>query len=497
MSVFVTSTSSVSRHGAFAIERQPPAVLKAQGTGVALLVAQFPWGPDQTNVLTPASVSDRGLTLAPPGMSRTGAGYLSTIRRAFPTLKTIRVMGTAAAIAASNLLNATPATAVVVTLKYKGVAGNSVIATVQTASDLNANHFDLRVTVSGLSGSTEDYFQNINFSGTGADSVIDYTKARLVGTVTKSIASRPVNGTYTFSGGAEGTINAARYIGTAQAGDFGIAKAEGDTSIRHVYVDDPGNTDRAAVNAALNAHVNFMGDRSTYINGDSGQDVPTAQTTVGLNRSDRVIFVDPWVTISDDTDGTVRLVPPGGFAASVKSQISPSTSFAWKAQEIGDMLAGIVDLEQDRGGAIGGMTDQGIAVIIREDDGGFRFESDNTAITPSDPSRRRQTRRALADYIAIAFVRSVRAQVDSPNVEENQDVLKVALDGFMSTMKANKKLDANHLPFVVDYSIPNPDDVNTPDGIADGDFFLPLDVQTPSSMERIFLSLQAGELVVI
>jgi hypothetical protein len=177
--------------------------------------------------------------------------------------------------------------------------------------------------------------------------------------------------------------------------------------------------------------------------------------------------------------------------------MSPTTSFAWKAQEVGDFLQGIVDLEQDRGGAIGGLSDQGIAVLIREDSGGFRFESDNTTITPTDPSRRRQTRRAIADYIAVAFVGSIRPFVDSPNIEENQDPIKVALDGFMGTLVANKKLDANHLPFVNGYKILNADDVNTPTGIANGDFFIPLDVKTPSSMERIFLSLRAGELVVI
>src|SRR4051812_23648427 len=114
MTVFVTSTSSVSRHGAFAIERQPPAALRAQGTGVALLLAQFPWGPDQLSVYEPTSIADRSYTLAPPGMSRTGSGYLSTIRRAFPTLKSIRVLGTAAAIATCNLQNAVPATIAVV-----------------------------------------------------------------------------------------------------------------------------------------------------------------------------------------------------------------------------------------------------------------------------------------------------------------------------------------------------------------------------------------------
>ena len=76
MGVFINSRSSAVRHAVFAEERTPPAVIQAVGTGVTGLVGQFPWGPDDS-VIQPTDPADRGLILAPPGMSRIGSGWLA------------------------------------------------------------------------------------------------------------------------------------------------------------------------------------------------------------------------------------------------------------------------------------------------------------------------------------------------------------------------------------------------------------------------------------
>src|SRR5580704_13498227 len=99
MPVFVSSFSQ-TRHAVFAIERTPPAVITPTGTGVAAYVAQFPWGPSQT-LTTYASTKDMFNTLAPPGMARTGSGYLGLIRKGFPTLRVLRVTAASGTLAAS------------------------------------------------------------------------------------------------------------------------------------------------------------------------------------------------------------------------------------------------------------------------------------------------------------------------------------------------------------------------------------------------------------
>jgi hypothetical protein len=496
MGVFVTSTASVSRHGVFAIARTPPAIIKAIGTGVACIVGVFPWGPDSADsgVETPTDVGARANTFAPPGMSRTGDGYLSTIAKGFPTLKVVRVLGSAAAKASAALLEtATPI--ITVTLKYKGTAGNSVDCVVSDATDGDANHFNLTVRVTGTSGTTEDVFENLNYSGTGDDSTPDVTNAYLVGSITKSNAGRPDNGTTICTGGLDGTIDSSRYIGTAGAGNYGIASAENDKAIRVIFCDDPGDTDRAAVMAGLAAHALLMGDRLAVTHGDSGLSASAAQTAAGVNRSIWVVFADVWPRIYDDTDGTLRLVSPSSFAAAVISQVSPSTSPAWKAGEVGEMLNGIVNLETPRGNAVGDMTTAGAMSLIQEEDGSFRYEAG--VLTTSEISQRNITRTRMGSYIATSFVRSVRGRVDSPNVPLNQTLLVDALERFMVPLKKAQGRDPDHTPHVLDYGILSLEAANDQAALDAGDFTIPLDVKTSSAQERIFLSIQFGETVTV
>jgi len=496
MPVFVSSTSSVTRHGVFAIQRTQAPVVRRAGTGVVCMVAQLPWGPD--GQLIEEGDGDRGLVIAPPGMSRTGSGYLSTIRKAWPTLLLSRVLGTAAAIGFSQLTAAGPVNIVKVHGKYKGAAINSAVATVSAASDGDSNHFDLSVTVTGASGSTTDTFKNLNYSGVGSDSTPDFSQTRLVGSITKDTSGRPANGTYTFSTGAEGTIDGAAYTGTAGTGDKGIALAESDNRIRHILTDDSGNSLRAAVNAALVTHAETLGDRVAYLNGDSGLSAAATQSDVANYRSTRAIYVDPWTRIYDDTDGTTkRLVPPAAWAASVAAQVSPSTSIAWKHPEVQAMLRGIVELESNRGSAAGANTTAGIVTIIKEETGGWTFEAGDVTNSPVDPTQRTLARTRMGDYIAVSVVRSWRAQTDAPNVPQNQFELVQSLDNFMSALKLAQDGDPNHNPHVLDYAILPPAAYNPQVDLDAGQYVVPLDVKTSSAMERIFLSIRHGETVQI
>jgi phage tail sheath protein FI len=496
MGVFVSSKSSVSRHGVFAIAKTPPAIIAAIGTGVACIVAQFPWGPDGADegVVTPADAATRALQIAPPGMVRTGDGYLSTIQKGFPTLKYVRVLGTTAAKASASLLDGVTA-CLTVTLKYKGAAGNSVDCVVADATDGDANHFNLTVRVTSASGTTEDIFENLNYSGTGDDSDPDLSALILVGALTKAAAGRPDNGTTSCTGGLDGTVTAADYTGTAGTGNKGIAACEGDKSIRVVFTDDAGDALRAAVNAGLRSHAILMGDRIVIVNGDSGNTLAEAQTDVANYRSTRVVYVDPWVYTYDDTDGSERLVSPSSFAAAVITQVSPSTSPAWKDQEVGDMLAGVVRLESSRGDGAGANTKLGIMTMIQEEGGGFRYEAGK--LTTLQAGQTNITRTRMGDYIAVSFVRSARSFVDAPNLAFNQGLLTGALDQFMIVLKQAQNEDPNHTPHVVDYGYGDLAAANPQASRDAGDFNIPLEVKTSSSMERIFLEIQYGETVTV
>lgn len=500
MSLFITTKAEATTHGVYAVEKLPSAVITPTGTGVAAIVEQFSWGPSQT-LTTPTSRSQLINMLAPPGMTRTTPGYLSVIRKAFPTLKFVRVLGSTAAAAQAVINKTGPTALITVVLKYAGTEGNSVIITTSAATDGDANHFNITATVTGASGTTSETIHNWNVSGTGADSTItqaDLDRLLLIGSITKNSAGTPILGSTTCSGGTNGTVNSATYVGTQGTGDQGVAKLEGDRTIRHFFTGDPGNSLRAAVNAGFMAHADYKTDRVAYINGNSAQAASAAQTDVASYRSQRVVYCDPWVYVLDDVDGTKRLVSSASFAGSVASRLPPSTSIAWKNDLVGTMLGGINDLEADRGDATVQNTAAGIATFIREEDGGFRIEAGVTTIAPQSPAKKNLTRTLTGIYIASSVTTSLRPSVDGPNLPVYQQDIVDAITSFMQRLKKNaEKEDAALLPHVLDYGIGDLGAENPQADLDGGDFSVPLDAKTSSSMERIFLNVNYGERVTV
>lgn len=497
MGLVITSKVQALRHGAYIIEQTPPAIVNPIGVGVAAIVAQFPWGPAQT-LVTPSSTADRIATFAPPGMDHTGSGYLCMTQKAFPLLKVVRVVAASGEAAATATVNKTGPTAMLtLTLNSVGTAGNAVTWQTTAASDGDPNHFNLIVTVSGASGNTVDQVQNLNYSGVGADSTPNLTSLRLLGSITKLTSGVPILTTGTFSGGTDGAVVSSDYVGTQGLGDKGFAKLEGDKTIRHFFTDDPGSSLRSAVNTGGQAHADFEGDRIFYTNGPSGQSVSAAQTDVANFRSINVIYVDPWCYVNNDVDGTMQLVPSAPFAASLGANLSPSTSIAWKNNEATRLLDAIVKLEADRGDAAAANTAQGIVTLIPELAGGFSFEAGVNTEAPVDPSKKTDTRTRMLQYIGTALVGFVRPFTDGPNTTDNQQNIVEATDRFLDNLKRNSTRDSNHLPNIIDYSIAPLSSVNDSFSLANGEFSIPISIQLPAPMSKIFFLLNIGETVTI
>jgi len=493
MAVFITSTAQARRHGVYAIERTPPATVRATGTGTGVLVAQFAWGPSQ-KLTYPSDTASLINMVAPPGMDRRTKGYLSVIRKGFPRLGFIRVLGATAVAATCILLGTGPATALTLTAKYPGTAGNSIIAVVSTATDGNATHYNLSVSITGPTGTTVDFLQNLSTVNIGTATQI--ANAYLIGATTSpGTGLVPLPGTYTFSGGTDGTITATDYVGTPGTANKGVALCETDQSVDAVFTGDPGNTIRPAVNAGFQGHADLMTDRVAYLNGDSGMTAAQVLTDVANYRSLRVCYADVWPYIYDDTDGTKTLVPPAPFAASVASQLSPSTSIAWKSPECQALLSGIIDLEADRGDGAATNSDQGITTLIRERDGGFTFEAAKNTYNAVDPSRGSLKRTRMGHYLGRSVTGSFRPYVDSPNVPSNQQDEIDAVTDFLATLLNNARIDANHLPHIVGYTIQDIRAFNPQVSIDQGNFVVPADVKISSDQERIFFSVNYGETV--
>lgn len=497
MSLIVTSTTAAIGHGVFGIERQPPAVIRPVGASVVAIADVFPWGPD-TQVYTVLDPNDFASRFAPAGMSRTGGGYMAVSGKSYPLLKVSRILGTTAAKASAVISTSAPAVLFTVTLRYKGTAGNSVVATTSAATDGDANHFNLLVSVTGASGTTQDKFENVNFSAVGTVTVVSCTNCYLVGSVTPAITGVPVLGSTTCTGGLDGTIDSTAYVGTQGSGDKGISLLETDKSIDFVFTGDPGNSLRAAVNAGLAAHADYMTDRMAFINGNSGLALAAVQTDVSSYRSLRVCYQDNWAYQRDDVDGTERLVGPAPFAVSVASNLSPSTSFSWKATEAQRFMSAITRLETSRG--VGGAytnEQQGINTLQREESGGYTFECAVVTAAPTTPSKRKYKRTRMTHYIAKSVVTSLRPYVDAPNVPENQNSEVQAVFNFLDSLKRNVKTNPNALPHIVDFVIRDLGTFNSQTDIDNGQFTIPADIKLSSDQEKIFLSMQIGESVIV
>lgn len=495
--LYIDSLSQATRHGVYAIERNPPPVVQAQGASVCAIVEQFPWGPE--GVYEVESVRDFIEKFAPGGMSRTGAGYMSVIGKAWPLLKVVRVLGSAAAAATATLSDSTPAptNVLTLTLKYKGAAGNSVTWTVSNASDGDALHFNLEVSIVSSTGQTIDKFENLNYSGTGTDSAPSFTNAKLLGAITKLASGRPDNGTGSFSAGADGTVLGTDYVGTQGAADKGISLLEGHGDVDFVFTGDPGNSLRAAVNAGLKAHADYMTDRIAVINHNSAQAASAVRTDVASYRSLRCVYVDVWAYQRDDVDGTERLVAPAPFFASVAANLSPSTSPAWKSAEVRRLLGSITKLEAERGSSAYLNEQQGVVTLQTESNGGFSFECAVNTYKPLDPARGTYKRSRMGHYIAKAVVNSLREYIDSPNVAANQQDEINAVSEFLDTLAENAKTNPNRLPHILGYAMRPVAEFNPQNELDLGNFTIPADIKISSDQSKIFFSVQLGETVKI
>ena len=493
MGLFASSFNQ-SRAGVFGIEQPVPASVSPVGTGTAVIVGAFPWGPEET-LTYPDSIGKLYQQFDPAGMDRTNSAYLSVIRKAWPRLGVVRAIKSTSVAASATISSSAPTQLFTVTAICKGSAGNSIILTVGAADDGNSNHFNLVATVSGASGSTVEVYRNLNISGTGADVLPDFTQSVLLGTFTKLAAGLPVQGATTMSGGTTASVTANEYVGTAGAGDDGFALLENDQSIDGVFTDDPGNSLRGTINAGMLAHIVLTSNKIGYINGNSGQSASAAQTDVASYRDVRMVYVDPWAYVFDDITGAKRLAPSSCWAASVAAQIPASLDIGYRAQSQVNMMAGIAQLEADRGSSTGQNTASGISTLIYNPNGGVAFESGvNTSGISGETLL---TRSRMGIFMGKSVTQAWAPFVNAPNVQFFQQDLINSLDQFLGSLKSNAAINPAALPYIVDYKIQSPSANNTQASIAAGQYTVGALVETGSSMRQIFLSMLYGPTVQI
>jgi phage tail sheath protein FI len=498
MSLFAESFSAVTRHGAYAIKATPDPFITATGTSVAAMVSgDLPWGP--VGVVREVDVNEFLQLYAPPGMDRSGHGVLAIEGKAWPSLRILRVVGSGAKEAEVTLQDAGKKDIVTVKARYPGDAGNSIVVTVSDARDGDAHHWNLTVSVSGATGETKLVLQNRNCSGQGDDrlNTPEIQQSVLVGEIKKLANGRPFNGTYVMVGGSSGVLAAGDLTGTAGATDKGIALLEGDPSIRHVFVSYPGQGLLDAVNLALIKHVKQTGDRTVYLHGPPGMTPEDVQAYVQSYRATGAVLVFPWYWKKRFYDDADVLVPGAALAASVASQLPPSTSIAWKAARVQEMILDVRRLELPIGNAAATNTEKGIVTLIRESAGGHSFESAVMTSYPVEPSQGALKIWRMDTYLASSLVQSTRTLIDAPNVEANRNKIWFAVSTFLQQLKDNadpqrSSIDPNLVPHIIDFRLLGERDTNTARTFAEGKVIVGLLVQYSSDISQLFFLLKTG-----
>lgn len=493
-SIWQPSVSNALGPGVYGVNVKPPVTLPAEGTDITCLLEQFPWGPAQT-IYEPTDPADAILTFYPPGFNRNLAGPLALSGKGWPDPRIVRITAASGTVAASATINKTgPAACLVVTLNSVGTAGNVASWTTSAASDGNAAHVNLAVTVTGVSGTTTDLVPNINVSGTGADYLgADLTpKLRLIGSIAKSASGTPLLASGTFTSGADGAVAATDYVGTAGLGDHGLALTEGEPDINHVFFGNPGNSLLTACNTGMQAHAALMGRQFCYISGPSGQAASAAQTDVANYRDDRLIYVDPWMQQLSDQDSTLQTIPTAPMAASVASQLSPSTKISWRAAEVAGMMTAVRGVEAVRGQQALTNSNNGIVTLIKKRGGGFAFYTDVTSNSTVNTGAPALTDQRMGVFVITSAEDGFQENVNGPNVPATQMPMRAALTSFLTGLIFNSKKDPAHNPYIKGFSL-DPNDASNPEASLDaGDFSIPTNMQTDSGMIRIFVPLQYG-----
>jgi len=485
--LFVDSVETQEAPGAYVVELAPPRVIEGLVSGFIGYVFQGEWGP--VNALTEPATTPEFLSMYfPAGSPHTSEGYKGLMRRKRMPLRPVRIAN--AALSASVTAAAGTGT-YTATAKYPGALGNSIALTWLAASDGDAAHRDLLVTLSNATtGSTTERVRNIVMNVSP-----DLSSSVLLASLTFAAADAlpAASTTATLAAGSNGGAVTATHYETALA----LLALRNDILV--VVTDNPGDAIRAAVNDALVAHVNSKRDRIGVIQ-TTAQNETWANVKAYVNahspsvRSDRVIPCGAWVETLDDSGASVT-TPFSTFVASALANLEPQQSHArWEdlATQYYSAVAGIVapfDTNDDdlRGDA----TRSGILLPIRLDTGAYAALHDRTSSLTS--GKRFITTRRIKDFLARSIRTNIQGFVNGINWRGQHIKIKALVDAFMVRQGPTVRRDE---PRVVASST----DIvgaNTPASVALGNFNVALDAQTPTVMEKIGLLFNVGETVTV
>jgi|GEM_PF-6650403 len=330
----VSSTSGQILDDVYIIETQSPPNIQGVVTGIVKMVGDFTRGiPGAVYTISDYNTAVRNL--GPSTLSVNGPLNIQALIKQYAGgLQITPVFGTTATPAEYTLEDVSAGK--VLTLEAAQVHPQTGLTTAILGSD--ANNMTVTVAVNGSAFNLTIYDPRTNTSETYTG-LTDSTAVATINAASKIVIASlptspssllPVTGTFSFSGGGNGTPGDSDFIGTTNTGLMALNAVVGNM----VFV---ANQYSPAINAALAVHGNTY-DCIPLTCLAPGAAV-SATVTGNANLQDNMAYCDGWRTMYDTDTGTNRNIAPTSLVAGMAAQLAWYKS--WGNKSIYGTLAAV------------------------------------------------------------------------------------------------------------------------------------------------------------
>jgi hypothetical protein len=303
-------------------------------------------------------------------------------------------------------------------------------------------------------------------------------------------ASNPV-GTWTFTGGTDGTLtglslNDTAYIGTnAASGRSGLVALEADDDVEIVAVPRTGTT----IISALSDHVSLttVTPRLAIAAPASGQTVAQVQTLMQAYNNDKLVITYPFLQIKNVYNNKNEYHTPTAFYAGLLSKLTYNVSPSRQA------VLGVIGTERQLSRAEVDTLTQSRVSPITLFNGGFLVRNGiNTSI---NPGKANITRRRAVNYFARTFEAGSQQFVSKNHTPQLREDIKGAFGSILQTeVGLNRIGNANGgKPYAVKCDAQN----NVDATVKQGKLIVDVQISLWSNADFIFIRLDASEAKVV
>jgi len=457
-------------------ERAPAPSVQGVGTGVALLIGQFPRGP-LDSIQEPGS---QQAIVELFGKSFSYPGYVALLNKKFSRLKILRVAASDAVKGTKTFDDGAATDIIKFDAKYKGVYGNSIKITIEAGSTTGRKY--TITDENEFAVIAPEVYDDIVI--TDIDE-FTFANSKLVDVTVLATSAEPeVTAATDLAGGADGTIADTDYE-TA----IGLTKIEG---VKNVLFLDVYNATR---NTYLKLHAAETQDNMCILAGAVDETVTAVEAAVATLRDTdgRLIYAFNWLETLVNSVPT--FVSPASFYASILSQTAPQIDPAYSGNT--QFLYGVSAVKQNLSRAdFIRLMEAGVSSFENDLDIGIKIRS-GIVTQIANSSKLTVVRRRMTDYLTNSVAGFLKLYQNDVNSDDKRIAVKAAVLDFDRREEQSGALPTDNEVQGGVAKIVDIETLNTDETIAEGKFFIQYKRRIYSSMRFIVLIAEIGESVVV